>query len=68
MENGIDYKNHSCDERIDGDELNILFASTLERHVVIAIKGLYRRANYIPNEWKLKIGATHERFKDYQEE
>jgi hypothetical protein len=33
----------------------------LERHLVIAIKGLYRRANYIPNEWKMKIGATHER-------
>ena len=62
MENGIDYKNHSCDERIDSDELNKLFASTLERHVVIAIKGLYRRANCIPNEWKVKIGATHERF------
>ena len=62
MENGIDYKNHSCDERIDSDELNELFASTLERHVVIAIKGLYRRANYIPNEWKMKIGATHERY------
>ena len=62
MENGIDYKNHSCDERIDSDELNKLFASTLEKHVVIAIKGLYRRANYIPNEWKMKIGATHERF------
>ena len=62
MENGIDYKNHSCDERIDSDELDKLFASTLDRHVVIAIKGLYRRANYIPNEWKLKIGATHERY------
>ena len=62
MENGIDYRNHFCDERIDSDELNELFASTLERHVVIAIKGLYRRANYIPNKWKLKIGATHERY------
>ena len=62
MKNGVDYKNHSCDERIDADELDVLFATTLERHVVIAIKGLYRRANYIPNEWKLKIGATHERY------
>ena len=25
------------------------------------MKGLWRRANLIPNEWKMKIGATHER-------
>jgi hypothetical protein len=37
-EYGVNYKNHSCEERIDIDELNKLFASTLERHVVI---GLY---------------------------
>jgi hypothetical protein len=62
IEYGVDYKNHSCEERIDSDELDKIFASTLEKHMVIAIKGLYRRANYIPNEWKLKIGATHERY------
>jgi hypothetical protein len=60
-QNNIDFRNHSCDERIDQDELNQMFSTKLERHLVIAIKGLYRRANYIPNEWKLKIGATHER-------
>jgi hypothetical protein len=38
IEYGVNYKNHSCEERIDIDELNKLFASTLERHVVI---GLY---------------------------
>lgn len=59
---GIDFKNHSCSERIDTDELSILFANVLSKHLVISIKGFYRRANYIPNEWKLKIGATHEKF------
>lgn len=59
-QNNIDFRNHSCDERIDQNKLGQIFSTKLERHLVIAIKGLYRRANYIPNEWKLKIGATHE--------
>jgi hypothetical protein len=62
LENGIEFKNHSCDERIDSEELNDIFSRELSNHIVIAIKGFYRRANYIPNEWKIKIGATHERF------
>lgn len=61
-EHGVDYKNHSCDERIDKNELNNLFKNVLTKHIVIGIKGLYRRSNYIPNKWKLKIGATHERY------
>ena len=62
VDNGIDFKNHSSDERIDDDGLNSLFASVLSKHIVIAVKGFYRRANYIPNEWKIKIGATHEKY------
>lgn len=59
---GVDYRLHTSEERIYDDELNKIFSTKLKRHLVIAIKGFYRRANYIPNEWKLKIGATHERY------
>jgi hypothetical protein len=37
-----------------------LFENPLTMHVVIAVKGLLRRANLIANKWKLRIGATHE--------
>jgi hypothetical protein len=56
------FRNHNSVERIETEELNQLFSSPLKSHVVLAIKGLFRRANLIPNEWKLKIGATHERY------
>ena len=62
IQNDVDFRSHSCEDRIEKDELEKLFGTTLTKHLVIAIKGLYRRANYIPNEWKMKIGATHERF------
>ena len=34
----------------------------LSQHFVLAVKGFFRRANLIPNRWKLRIGATHELF------
>jgi hypothetical protein len=40
--------------------LSDLFEGALTRHVVLIVKGFFRRANLIPNEWKLRIGATHE--------
>lgn len=58
--NNIQFKNHASDDRIHHEDLVDIFAN-ITRHVVIAVKGFYRRANLIPNEWKLKIGATHER-------
>lgn len=62
---GILYKNHTCNERISHDDLSSIFdalSSGATGHIVLIIKGFYRRANLIPNEWKLKIGATHERY------
>lgn len=59
--NGIDFKNHTSDDRIDFKELSNIF-NNITKHLVIAIKGFYRRADLIPNEWKKKIGATHERY------
>jgi len=61
IRNNIDFKNHTSDDRIGYDELSYIF-NNISNHLVIAVKGFYRRANLIPNEWKMKIGATHERY------
>lgn len=57
---GIVYKNHTSNERIIESKLAEIFSKPLESHIVIAVKGFYRRANLIPNDWKIKIGAVHE--------
>ena len=64
--NNIKFGNFSRDknDKITAAEVEKIFESNLEQHMVLAIKGFYRRANLIPNKWKLKIGATHERFVD----
>jgi len=61
IRNNITFKNHTSDIRISHDELTHIF-NNISNHIVIAVKGFYRRANLIPNEWKKKIGATHERY------
>lgn len=60
IRNKIDFRNHTSDDRIGHEELSNMF-NNITNHLVIAVKGFYRRANLIPNEWKMKIGATHER-------
>jgi len=60
INNNIDYKNHTSDNRLSYKDFSEIF-NNINKHVVILIKGLFRRANLIPNEWKKKIGATHER-------
>lgn len=61
--NNIEFKNHTSkkDDRISHKDLEKIF-DNITKHVVIAIKGFYRRANLIPNKWKMKIGATHEKY------
>lgn len=60
---GINYKNHTSTDRISYDDLNDIFENTnLLNHLVVIIKGFWRRANLIKNEWKMKIGATHEMY------
>jgi hypothetical protein len=61
IRNNIDFKNHTSNDRISYEELSNIF-NNISNHLVIAVKGFYRRANLIPNEWKKKIGATHERY------
>jgi hypothetical protein len=60
----IIFKNHTSDDRISHDTLADTFNNIeiYKKHIVIAIKGFYRRANLIPNDWKKKIGATHEKY------
>jgi arsenate reductase-like glutaredoxin family protein len=59
----IEFVQHNCESRIQNSILDKIFTDeNPRRHVVLAIKGFYRRANLIPNKWKLRIGATHERY------
>jgi hypothetical protein len=57
----INFDNHTSTERISDERLAEIF-NNLNNHIVIAVKGFYRRANLIPNEWKKKIGSTHEKY------
>lgn len=52
--------NHTTKDKLTPEEINELFNEPLKSHIVLAIKGFFRRANLIPNKWKLRIGATHE--------
>lgn len=61
IRNNIDFKNHTSVDRINNEELSDIF-NNISNHLVIAVKGFYRRANLIPNEWKKKIGTTHEKY------
>jgi hypothetical protein len=60
IRNGIECRNHTSSDKIEERELRRLFEEPLSRHVVLLVKGFFRRANLIPNEWKLRIGAVHE--------
>jgi hypothetical protein len=60
IQHGIKFKNHNSTERLTEEDEKELYIEPLTRHVVVAVKGLLRRANLIKNEYKLRIGATHE--------
>jgi hypothetical protein len=57
---GIEFHNHTTDDRLTENQIKSIFSSPQTRHIVLAVKGFFRRANLIPNAWKLRIGATHE--------
>jgi hypothetical protein len=57
---GISFRNHTSDDRLTDAEINEFFTEPLRKHIVFGVKGFFRRANLIPNRWKLRIGATHE--------
>lgn len=62
INNNILYKKHTSDDRLSEEEVKEYFKSNLTQHIVLGIKGFFRRANLIPNSWKLRIGAVHELF------
>jgi hypothetical protein len=57
---GVVFRNHTSTDRLSSDEINEFFKEPLTQHIVLGVKGFFRRANLIPNRWKLRIGATHE--------
>lgn len=54
------FRPYTSTDRLSEDEIKELFKEPITQHIVLAIKGFFRRANLIPNRWKLRIGATHE--------
>lgn len=57
---GVTFRNHTSTDRLSQDEITEFFKEPLIEHIVLAVKGFFRRANLIPNRWKLRMGATHE--------
>jgi hypothetical protein len=57
---GVAFRNHTSTDRLSEDEQDEFFKEPLTQHIVLGVKGFFRRANLIPNRWKLRIGATHE--------
>jgi hypothetical protein len=57
---GVVFRNHTSTDRLSADQINEFFKEPLKQHIVLGVKGFFRRANLIPNRWKLRIGATHE--------
>ena len=57
---GVTFRNHTSSDRLSEDEIKEFFKEPLKSHIVLGVKGFFRRANLIPNRWKLRIGATHE--------
>ena len=56
----ITFRNHTSTDRMSPEDIKEIFTEPLCGHIVIGVKGFFRRANLIPNKWKLRIGATHE--------
>lgn len=57
---GVAFRNHTSTDRLSPDEIREFFKEPLTQHIVLGVKGFFRRANLIPNRWKLRIGATLE--------
>ena len=61
----VAFRNHTSTDRLSKDDIKELFKEPLTKHIVLGVKGLLRRANLIPNSWKLRIGATHELYTNF---
>ena len=56
---GVAFRNHTSTDRLSHDEIKEFFKEPLTQHIVLGVKGFFRRANLIPNRWKLRIGALN---------
>ena len=61
VKNKIMFRNHTSDERLTDKQIKEMIDNKSEYHIVIAVKGLYRRANLFPDAFKKRIGAVHEK-------
>jgi hypothetical protein len=57
---GVQFRNHTSADRLSEEEIKEFFKEPLTQHIVLGVKGFFRRANLIPNRWKLRIGAMLE--------
>jgi hypothetical protein len=57
---GVKFHNHTSTDKLSSEDIKELFEDTLTEHRVVAVKGLWRRANLFTDSWKIRIGATHE--------
>jgi len=60
IRNNVSFRNHTSTDRLSKEQIGEFFEEPLTQHIVLGVKGFFRRANLIPNRWKLRIGATHE--------
>ena len=58
--NSLEIYVHDSDSRLSEEKLTEIFEGRRTKHVIIFVKGFYRRANLIPNKWKENIGAVME--------
>jgi hypothetical protein len=56
------FRNHTSDKRLTDVQIRDMIDDKSKHHIVIAIKGLYRRANLFPDTFKKRIGTVHERY------
>ena len=56
----VKFHNHTSTDKLSPDDIKELFEDNLTEHHVVAVKGLWRRANLFVDSWKIRIGATHE--------
>jgi hypothetical protein len=65
----IKFVENNSDCNISEDELKRIFlVMSRKKHVVLSVKGRLRRSDFIPNVYKLRVGAAHEGWtkkKDY---
>lgn len=54
------FKNHTSTDRLTDEDIKTFFKDELKYHIVVMVKNFWRRSNLIPNNWKLRIGATHQ--------